>query len=72
MEASDEQCKNAEYFRGLAAAMDNSDVVASFYWFLKHRDISGRNWSDLPQTEYMREMRAASMPELYYFLEEFS
>ena len=71
IESSDEQCRKPDYFNALAAAMENVDIVASFYWMLKHRDISGRNWSDLPQTEYMQEMRAASMPELHYFLEEF-
>jgi hypothetical protein len=71
IEASDEQCKNQNYFHRLAEAMDNKDVIASFYWMLKHRDISHRNWSHLPDTEYMKEMKSASMPELYFFLLEF-
>lgn len=71
VEASSEKCKDSGYFGYLAAAMNDSDITASFYWFLKERDISGRNWSHLPQTEYMKEMRSAGMPELYHFLEEF-
>ncbi len=71
VEASSEKCKDQLYFTALAAAMNDPDITASFYYMLKHRDISGRNWSDLPETEYMKEMRKSSLPELYYFLEEF-
>jgi hypothetical protein len=71
VEASSETCKQPAYFNALAQAMDNPDIVASFYWMLKHRDVSGRNWSELPETEYMKEMRSASLPELFYFLSEF-
>jgi hypothetical protein len=71
VEASSEKCKQSAYFTALAAAMDNPDIVASFYYMLQHRDVGGRNWSDLPQTEYMKEMRSAGMPELYHFLQEF-
>jgi hypothetical protein len=71
IEASSETCKQPAYFNALAQVMDNPDMVASFYWMLKHRDVSGRNWSELPETEYMKEMRSASLPELFYFLSEF-
>jgi hypothetical protein len=71
VEASSEKCKQSGYFTALATAMDNPDIVASFYYMLLHRNIESRNWSDLPQTEYMKEMRSAAVPELYYFLQEF-
>lgn len=71
VEASSEQCKSYEYFTTLASVMDNPNIIASFYMMLKNRDIRQRNWCDLPQTEYMNEMKAAAIPELYYFLEEF-
>lgn len=71
IEASSEKCKDPEYFTNLAADMNNPDVIASFYWMLKERNIGSRNWSNLPETEYMKEMRSASLPELYYFLQEY-
>jgi hypothetical protein len=71
IEASSEMCKNHAYFAGLAETMANPDVIASFYAMLKSRDISGRNWCDLPQTDYMKDMVSASIPELYYFLDSF-
>ena len=71
VEASSEKCKHPDYFSTLALAMENPDVIASFYSMLKERDVSGRNWSLLPETEYMKEMRSAGMPELYHFIQEF-
>lgn len=71
VDASSEKCKQSPYFNTLATAMADKDVVATFYHMLQHRDISCRNWSDLPQTDYMKEMQAASVPDLYYFLEEY-
>lgn len=71
IEASPEKCKNHTYFSALAECMANPDVIVTFYNMLKSRDISGRNWCDLPQTDYMKDMRAAAIPELYYFLQEF-
>jgi hypothetical protein len=71
VEASAEKCKQPAYFTALAAAMNDSNVVASFYTLLKNRDISKRNWCDLPETEYMKEMRASSIPVMYHFLEDF-
>lgn len=71
VEASSEMCKNHLYFRRLAETMESDAVVAGFYCFLMKRNIQQRNWCSLPQTAYMKEMVAISIPELYYFIQGF-
>jgi phage/plasmid-associated DNA primase len=35
------------------------------------RDISGRDWKNPPQTEYMKSMISASLPDVFHFVNDF-
>lgn len=71
IQASNEKCRNAEYFTALSRAMNDPGVVYGFYNFLMRRDITGRDWKNPPQTEYMKSMIAASLPDVFHFLNDF-
>lgn len=71
IQASNEKCRNADYFSALSRAMSNPGVVYGFYNFLMTRDISRRDWKNPPQTEYMKTMIAASLPDVFHFVNDF-
>jgi hypothetical protein len=71
IQASNEKCRDSLYFSQLSSAMSDMGVVVGFYNYLLERDISGRDWKNPPQTEYMKSMISASLPDVFHFVNEF-
>lgn len=69
--ASNEKCRNSHYFSQLSSAMSDVGVAVGFYHFLMKRDISGRDWKNPPQTDYMKSMIVASLPDIFHFVNDF-
>jgi hypothetical protein len=71
IQASNEACRNTEYFLQLSNAMADPGVAVGFYNFLMNREICGRDWKNPPRTEYMKRMIAASLPDVYHFMNDY-
>jgi hypothetical protein len=71
IQASNETCRNTTYFSQLSDAMTEPGVIIGFYTSLMNRNIDHRDWKNPPQTEYMKQMIAASLPDIYHFLNDF-
>ena len=71
VKASAEKCRNHAYFQRLLGAMDNPEIVSSFYTFLRSRNISKRDWCNPPATDALTAWKMECMPRLEPFVEYF-
>jgi hypothetical protein len=71
VKASAEKCRNHAYFQRLIEAMENTDVVSSFYTFLRVRDIAHRDWCNPPATDSLTAWKMECMPKLEPFIDYF-
>jgi hypothetical protein len=69
--ASPKYCNDMEYFNTLIASMKDEGVQKGFYDFLISRDISKRDWIKSPVTEYLKEAKVISLPNIYLFMADF-
>lgn len=69
--ASAEKCHNQPYFLRLSSAMADPTVVRGFYEFLKNRDVSARDWCNLPITSALQSWKTECMPRLEPFIDHF-
>ena len=51
--------------------MHDVNVQYAFYTFLRDRDITNRNWLLIPETDYLRNAKLSSVPNIYHFLHSY-
>jgi putative DNA primase/helicase len=71
VKASSSYCKNNEYFSTLLRTMYDVNVQYAFFTFLMDRDITNRNWLMIPETDYLRNAKLSSVPNIYHFLHSY-
>ena len=71
VKASSKYCNDMDYFKRLSSAMNNEGVQSAFYKFLMDRDLRGRDWIKTPITDYLKEAKVVSLPNIYFFLHSY-
>ena len=72
IECSDIRCKDNDFWKKFREKLTRDrGMILAFYLFLKDRDLTKVNWTDLPKTELRSDIIGSSAHPIVFWLDEF-